>query len=63
LSFYEKLNRGGIPYNEDDAEVKLCIEAAVNPTRHLYYSKYKVENGKLTRNPEGDMPIGVLSSI
>jgi UDP-N-acetylmuramate: L-alanyl-gamma-D-glutamyl-meso-diaminopimelate ligase len=62
LRFCRKNYRGGIlVYNEDDAEVKRVSEAATNPTRRLYYSNYKVDNGTtLLETPEGDMPIEVF---
>ncbi|WP_299389902.1 Mur ligase domain-containing protein [uncultured Gelidibacter sp.] len=57
------VNGGSITYNEEDAEVKLVVEASENTIRKLPYHtpEYTVGNGEtLLETPEGPLPIEVF---
>ncbi len=62
--FVDSIVKGGsINYNEEDAEVKLVVEASENTIRKLPYKtpEYTVENGQtLLETPEGPLPIEVF---
>ncbi|WP_340154794.1 Mur ligase domain-containing protein [uncultured Winogradskyella sp.] len=56
---------GSINYNEEDAEVKLVVEASENQIRKIAYKtpEYTVENGEtFLETPEGPMPIEVFGA-
>jgi UDP-N-acetylmuramate: L-alanyl-gamma-D-glutamyl-meso-diaminopimelate ligase len=63
-NFIGKITNGGIlVYNEDDAEVKRVSKLQQTQFENYYqYSKYTVSDGVTLGNPEGDMPIEVLSA-